>query len=357
MILQRYILRQILLTFFFSFALIMGVFLIVMCFQVFRSYSSLGLDILLRMIPLAAANAASWAILVSTCPAATLVYGRLSADNEIDAMRISGIATRRIVLPGLVFGIVLSLAQYGVVEWLSPEANFRRRVMLREFSVELLKAPPPGKQRFSFGPLELTYLDAVDGVLQAPYIVKMTPEGKAEIEYTAPVGRVNFPEGGTPQLILTRPSVISHDPGGSGRVTLGNAGDEMRVDLSIESIIDAKPRPDHLHADDLWKAIQEEKNLRRRHWLETVYWGRYAQGAAPLLLLLVSVPLGILVRRGSRLAGLGTALPPLGIYLLAYFPCQGMGENGRLAPTVAAFVADAILLVMGAVLLWRVGRK
>jgi len=355
MILQRYVLRQIALTFFFSFTVIMGVFLVVMTFQVFRSYSSLGLEILLRMIPLAACNAASWAVLVSTCPAATLVYGRLSADNEIDAMRISGIATRRIVLPGLIFGIFLSLFQFGIVEWLSPEANFQRRVLFREFSVEILKSPPPGKQRFSFGQLELSYLDCVEGILQAPYIVKSSPEGRAEIEYTAPSGRVSFQPKGSPQLVLSRPSVIDHDP--SGRVTLGVAGDEIRVELPVETFFDAKPRPDHMHLEELKAAAQHEPNVRRRNWFMTVYWSRFAQSAAPLLLMLVAVPLGILVRRGSRLAGLGTALPPLAFYLLTFFPGQGMGENGRLSPRMAAFAPDLLLLAVGLFLLWRVGRK
>ena len=69
------------------------------------------------------------------------------------------------------------------------------------------------------------------------------------------------------------------------------------------------------------------------------------------------MPVGVFVKRASRLAGLGAALPPLLIYLLSFFLCKGMGERGQLDPLIAAFLPDAILAALAAVLLGMVYRK
>lgn len=355
MILQRYIFRQIVLSFLFTFAIIMGVFLIVMCFQVFRSYSSLGTGIFLRILPLAACNAAAWAILLSTCPAVTLVYGRLSADNEIDAMRISGIATRRVVTPALFFSLFICAANYGVVNHLSPAANFARRMVLREFSTELLKAPPPGKQHFPIGRFVLSYLDASDGVLQLPYVTKYGADGKPEIEYTALSGRLVVSKDDNPQIVMAGPTAIQHDA--DGKVTLLSASNEVPVELPMDTIITSDPRGDNLDPWELWAAIQKETRPQRLSWLRTIFWSRFGQSLAPFVLVLIAVPFGILVRRGSRLAGLGAALPPLLVYLFLFFVFRGMGDNGRVSPVAAGFVPSAILLLLGSGLLWKVCRK
>jgi len=354
MILQRYLFRELLFSFLFTFAVVLGVFLVGLSFQVFRAYSSIGLGTLMRIIPLAATGAASWAILLSVPPSVTLVYGRLSADNEIDAMRISGIATRRMVTPALIFALLVCAGAYGVIEVASPTANYAKRMLIREFSIELLKAPPPGKQHFPFGAFELSYLDCVDGVMQMPYLVQYV-NGQPQTEYTALSGRAIIEEGKPIRLMMNRWTAVNHEP--SGRVTFASAENEYAVDLPLDDFFKAEKRPENLHWRALLKLARETPPGRRRNWLFTVLYSRFAQSLAPFFLALVAVPIGILVRRGSRLAGLGAALPPLLIYMVAYFVFQGMGENGRMPPYAAAFAPDALLLLLGSGLLWGVCRK
>lgn len=367
MILQRYILRELVFTFLFAFAAVMGVFLIGMSFQVFRSYSSIGLGTLLRIIPLAATNGASWAILVSVPCAVTLVYGRLSADNEIDAMRISGIATRRMVAPAILFSVLVSFGMYAVLDLASPQANYAKRMLIREFSIELLKSPPPGKQYFRFDNFELSYLDCTGNVMQMPYIA-LYVQTRLDTEYTAVTGRASIvdtpptpapnaekSEGPTIQMTLEKWMAIQHDE--KGRVTFASAENEYQVPLPLKDFMTSKPRPENLPSWELWKALRKLKPGHERNWLTTAYYSRFAQSLVPFFITLVSVPIGVFVRRGSRLAGLGAALPPLLIYIVAFFVFQGMGENGRIRPYVAAFAPDALLFLLGTVLLWRVCRK
>ena len=91
--------------------------------------------------------------------------------------------------------------------------------------------------------------------------------------------------------------------------------------------------------------------------ISTILHTRISQSAAPFLLVLVSVPIGIFVRRGSRLAGLGASLPPLLTYFVLFFVFKGMGEKGRVEPVVAAYLPDAALLLLALCLLGLVYRK
>jgi lipopolysaccharide export LptBFGC system permease protein LptF len=354
MILQRYIFREVFFAFLFTFAAVMAVFLVGATFQVFRAYSSIGLGTLLRIIPLVAAGTASWAILISVPPAATLVYGRLSADNEIDAMRISGIATWRMVAPGLFFSLFACMASYAVVEHAAPAANYAKRMLTREFSIELLKSPPPGVQHFPFGQFELTYFDCTGGLMRLPHLTQYV-NGLPQTVYSALSGRAIIEEGKPVRIAMNRWTSLSYDK--SGRETLASAENEALIDLPLDDFMQAGERPDNLSGGDLWDLIWRTPRGGRRTWMLTTYYSRFAQGLAPLALVLVSVPIGIFVRRGSRLAGLGTALPPLLLYIVAFFIFQGMGENERVMPRTAAFAPDAILAVLGSGLLWTVCRK
>jgi lipopolysaccharide export LptBFGC system permease protein LptF len=107
----------------------------------------------------------------------------------------------------------------------------------------------------------------------------------------------------------------------------------------------------------LFDKIAAAKSRTVRNPLLLILHSRYATSLAPLLLVLVAVPIGILVRRGSRLAGLGAALPPLLIYLVSYFVFQGLGDKNRVHPILAAYAPDVFLAVLSSILLWGVARR
>ncbi|HLF93961.1 MAG TPA: LptF/LptG family permease [Planctomycetota bacterium] len=354
MILQRYLLRQVVLSFLFTFAVVLAVFLVGLSFQVFRAYSSIGMGMIVRIIPLATAGAAAWAVLLAISPSVTLVYGRLSADNEIDAMRISGIATRRMVTPALLFGLLVSAGTYGILEFAVPQASYARRVLIREFSVALLQSPPPGKQHFAFGTFALSYLDSAGGVMQMPYLTEY--EGmRIKTEYTALTAKAQVEEGGNVRLLMNKWTAMNHDA--SGRVTLASAENEFTIDLNLNEILKPDKRADNLRTREMIKEWRNEPDPRKRNWMLTSLYSRFGQSLAPFCLVVIAVPIGIMVRRGSRLAGMGAALPPLLLYLVLFFLFRGMGDNGRVPAPVAAFAPDAILLAIGSGLLLRVCRR
>jgi lipopolysaccharide export system permease protein len=352
-ILQRYILRELVSTFLFTCTVLILLFLLGMTFQTFRTFETGSLGVLVSLVPLTLPNAASWAMLVAACPSVTLVYGRLASDNEINAMRICGLAPARIFYPALLFGLCLVGGSYALQEYVIPQANFRRRIKMHQLLREVLQSPPGGNQRFVFGAFRLGYTDCSNGVMSSPYIAKF--QGSTlEAEYFAVTGRMVLEKDLPPRMILTSPTVRQYDRAGKG--TDLHARGDFPVEIHLGEVLTSDKRPENMTEPELWEQYYSETRSTRRAWIIVTLYSRYAQSLAILILVIVSVPIGIYVSRGSRLAGLGAALPPLVLYLVLFFAFQGLGMDERVPPLVGSFAPDAIMAAVACPFVLRILR-
>src|SRR5213080_1729494 len=73
------------------------------------SQQGLTLFQVLEIIPLLIPSTLPYTIPATTLFATCVVYGRLSADNEILAIKAAGVNLFTVVWPGLVLGIVMSV--------------------------------------------------------------------------------------------------------------------------------------------------------------------------------------------------------------------------------------------------------
>jgi lipopolysaccharide export LptBFGC system permease protein LptF len=367
-ILQRYILRELVVTFVFAFVTLLAVCIIGTVFQVLRSFEGMGLALVWKMIPLAGGWMSPWVLPVASCITATLVYGRLAAENEIDAMRMSGIHVSRILAPAILFGLGLAALGYGINEHVAPWASYSRRAVLRDSIVLALRLPPPGIQRFTIGPYKLSYADYEDGRMERPYLTKYGPRGQRELEYKSKSGRIVLDESGrAPQIVMAQPEVTQYQPlvtplgtEPEGKVTRISIKDNVSVPLEIEDIYrNEKVAADSSSREELLAHIARiaPKDHDELAKVLTALQTRYAQAGAPLLLVLVAAPIGIFVKRGSRLAGLGAALPPLLLYLGLYLVFQSMGTREKISPALAAWAPDAVMGSIALVLLAGVHRR
>ena len=126
-ILSRYILRQHVGPFVFGFSVITLIWILNLLFKELNRILSKGLPPLV-VAEFFALNLA-W-IIALTVPMATLIsslmaFGRLSADNEITAIKANGVSLYKVLLPVLVAAAMLS----GFLIWFNnnvlPEFNHR----------------------------------------------------------------------------------------------------------------------------------------------------------------------------------------------------------------------------------------
>jgi lipopolysaccharide export system permease protein len=102
------------------------------------SQRGLGPAQLLAAIPLIIPSTLPYTIPATTLFATCLVYGRLSADNEILAIKAAGIHLSRVIWPAVLLGILTSAATFALYYHVIPASQYTMRVQFLKDIEELL---------------------------------------------------------------------------------------------------------------------------------------------------------------------------------------------------------------------------
>jgi len=130
-LLYRYFLKELVLPFIFSLLMITFILFVNFLLRAIDRFLGKGLD-LLTIFEYLFLNLA-W-ILALSVPMAVLLatlmtFGRLSEDNEINAMRASGIGFLTIMRAPILFGIIITLLLIYFNNFILPEMNFKARLL------------------------------------------------------------------------------------------------------------------------------------------------------------------------------------------------------------------------------------
>ncbi len=130
-LLNRYILKELLLPFVFSLIIIVFILFTNFLLRAIDRFLGRGLDIgtILEYLFLNLAWIVALAVPMAVLIATLMTFGRLSEDNEINAMRSSGISFLTIIKPALIFGLLVGLVLAYFNNYVLPEMNFRARIL------------------------------------------------------------------------------------------------------------------------------------------------------------------------------------------------------------------------------------
>src|SRR4051812_21170363 len=102
------------------------------------SQQGLGPTQILAIIPLLIPSTLPYTIPATTLFAACIVYGRLSADNEILAIKAAGVNVLKVVWPGVILGIVMSVVTMALYFQVIPYTHYIMRTMFIKDANELI---------------------------------------------------------------------------------------------------------------------------------------------------------------------------------------------------------------------------
>ena len=128
---SRYFIREMVLPFFFSLLMITFLLFINFLLRAVDRFLGKGLDVI-TILEYLFLNLA-WIIALSV-PMAVLLstlmtFGRLSEDNEINAMRASGVGFLAIIRAPIMFGITIAMLLIFFNNFILPDMNFRARLL------------------------------------------------------------------------------------------------------------------------------------------------------------------------------------------------------------------------------------
>jgi len=350
-ILFRYVFFEIAKTFLLAFLGLSAVIFIAFMLSQLHSVQGASLGLLLQIFPNLLPDVLLITIPSSVLLAVTFGIGRLAGDNELNAMRANGVNLGRVLVPGMMLGLVCSVACFYVIHVVIPAAHYNRRHLLGRALEGLLTSRGTAVRQIRLGDQFIRFKDFRDGRMIEADIFLVDRQKNREC-IRAREARLLLDEGGQRLVLDLRDAVVTFQSDVKKR--------DIQSDLIFERVtreIDVSDRfsknknlPDLVDRELLAMIHGEMATRYGREELTTEYHRRKALSMAPLLFAIAAGPLSMLLKRGGRVTGLAAVvLPVIVVYFPLVFGGQKLAEQGLIPPLVGAYAGDAVLAVAGLV--------
>lgn len=298
-------------------------------------------------------------IVVMTIPIGVLlgtliVFNRLSGDSELIALRTSGVSFYRIMVAPLVFGLITSLASFGINEGIVPFAN--RTAKQLEFRALFKSDVPVGQANF-------TYLErGTDLALNRIFYI-----GFYNGQTVFNVIILDFTRNKLSQIISAATGVSAQGQWvlEKGRTyMLAGDSDITRImkfeKLVIPGVKNAqslleiqKVPPKDMNISELvaYMNIMKKGNGLSND-LIVRFHQKFSQPLACLIVALAGAPLGLLARRSRNNLGLVYSAVIVFLYYALQSTSGALGDSGRLDPMTAAWLPNIVIGTLGLLILY-----
>ena len=389
----RYVLTELLLVFVVTLA---GITLLLIFAALLREgiREGLGFASLLRLIPYAVPVALQPSLPATILIAACTVYGRMSADNEIVAVKSLGISPLAVIIPGLFLGFVISLV--GV--WINDIAPSWGRIGIARIgfeSIEEIVYRMLRRQKYySVNGLSIHVQDVRDKLLIEPHV--SINSGSELISITARTAQLESDLQNGEFCILLSDGIVEYGddfvfnfrnethrqvislPNVTRKGGLGDSPSLVplrKIDAEIISQKKRKARSERLAAttaayqllvgdfgtlsdSTTWHPLLHEMDAsgNRLHRLQLEPHRRWATGLSCFCFVLVGAPLAIQRRTRNFFTTFAACFLPI---LLIYYPLLAFAidraKDGAVPP-YTVWLGNAVMVVIGFFLLRRVIR-
>ncbi len=129
--------RSFLTAFFMTLLVLTFVMCTIVIFQIIELLAhDISWRIVLRVFLCGIPAALGYAIPISSLVAVLLIFGRLSADGEITAMKACGVSMRQLVSPVLLLAVVLTIICWYIHMGLAPRSHYARKSIVAQIGAE-----------------------------------------------------------------------------------------------------------------------------------------------------------------------------------------------------------------------------
>ena len=293
----------------------------------------------------------SFALPIGMLTASLLTFGRLSADQELTAIRAGGISLASAIVPV----VVLSLALCGVCFWFIGDVGPRSRVAFKELRDSVLRSQATlslGEGRYlELGSVTL-YARKVDGDLLRDVRIFAFTNGVCYLDLFAPEAELRRDSNRFPSALSLRNF--------QGLVQMSGGWQGISAEERIEPI--ANFRPSKLDPPKLsemsMRQLLDERAKRRAEKLdvtpiEVQIHRQAAFSFACLGFTLVGIPLGIRAHRRETNIGVAMALILLLLYYSFIIVAQSLDTKPHLYPQYLLWIPNLIFQAVGVYLIRR----
>lgn len=351
---------------------------------------------ILMIIPMLVPTTLPYTLPATTLFATCVIYGRLAHDNEILAIKAAGINVLRAAWPGVLLGVVVSLATLSMYYHLIPWTHFQLRTYFLNDIEEFLYAQLKRDNKLILPKVhyEMNVHRVEKRKLIDAQFMRRDPTGKSTYDIVARAREAEIrvdmaakkiiikmyhcwivSENGDKSIVVyrewpidlpdefinpkvTRPSQMTWQQ--MLRSWDQSVTKKRHVDKDIAShkaVMALGSAPSHF-AEHLKHRCNEQKQIDRHiREIKAEMNKRPALALGCLCFVLVGCPVGIWFNRSDYLSAFITCFLPI---VLLYYPLMlcgiNMGSSGKLSPFVAIWAANCFMIVIAIVLYRRLLR-
>ncbi|RJP28172.1 MAG: YjgP/YjgQ family permease [Candidatus Omnitrophota bacterium] len=360
-ILRDYFLKEFLGPLFLSLGVLTFVMLIGNLIKIADLIINKGVDIfnVAKLFLFMAPYLLTYTLPISALTAVLLSLGRLSSDNEIIAIKASGINLFKLIFPLLITGTLLSLVLVVFNDRVIPYAHFAARKTLIEVGIKNPAAAlEPGVFIDSFEKYILFIYRIDQNKLSNIRIYE--PQGDDKPTRTIVAKRGEFvadPEKNMVKLKLIDGSSDEPDPENPSNfyklnfktyfmtLNMNNAQDSKEINK--------KPK------DMTIQELKKEVNTVKKEGIDpspliTEINKKISLAFSCFVFILLGVPLAIMTKRREKSINFGIAFVVVGIYYLLLMGSEALSLQGQMDPMIAMWLPNILFILIGAFLTYKI---
>ena len=362
-ILNRYVTRDFLIVFFMAIGILtfgmMGARLVAIMELLSRGVPVENfLKFIVYTLPVVLTYTIPWSILVATM----VVFGRLSADSEITAMRACGVSILQIIAPLLLIVMAMTALCLYLQVNAGPPLLWEARVLMRNTAVTNPMALfVPGQQITYEG--AMIYIDDKVGANELRGLQMYSFDDELNLKQDIFAERAVLTADEQAMKLhakLYKCIVGSYE--GEVKHTIFN--DELEFSFDYGAKLNEEQvgvRAKFLPADQLLAKmkIERKRGASKEDMceLEVELNQRIAMALSPIAFLLLGLPLAIRTSRRETSVGLFLSVILGGVFFLSLIICESITKFYFIYPQYLIWLPNLVFQGLGATLLYRVSRR
>ncbi|NNJ87329.1 MAG: YjgP/YjgQ family permease [Akkermansiaceae bacterium] len=319
---------------------------------------ALVLRFIFSVLPFSLIYTIPWGFLV----AVLLVFGRLSAENELVSMRMAGVGLLRVAMPVYVIAFLLCCLCLWLNISMAPKAKDEMKFVL----YEAVKANPnamldPGVVQTRFQGQKI-FVESRDGdVLKGMHLYELDKDNETGFPkhsiYAREAKLKIIQESKQIRLQLTDAYIDARHPDGNRELPFLGEWEPLLFDFAADR--KKRQKASTMTNAQIREVLADDTNLddKKRYKFNNEIHRRYAFSMACMALSLVAVPLGINARRKETSTGLAISiLVGLGYFLFFMIADSFEKKPGNTA-LFLYWLPNIVCLGLGIMLFSRARRK
>ena len=294
---------------------------------------------------------------MSVLIASLLMFRRLSTDNEILAIRASGISLGKVTAPLFALVFILSLLTLILSDKLASQTHYNYRVLLTKIGLENPAAALEEGTFIKKFKNFVIFIYEIDKNKLKGIRIYQPQEGRAARTIVAQKGElISIPEQGVIKLKLVHGTSDEPDPKDPTKLYKLNFK-TYDLPLNISEIKDSGTlgkKPKDMTIRELEAEIDRlgEEGIKATYALTTEIHNKIAMALSCLTFLLVGIPLGITIKRSDKSMSFGLGLVVLTAYWTLLIGGKALAQKG-LAPPFISMEFSNLAIGLAGFLLFR----